>query len=239
MQQHSDTRLGTADLHVHTTFSDGRDTPHAVYSAARRRGVDVLAITDHDSLVGALVAADAARRAQAPTFVIVGEEVSSAHGHILGLFLRELVRPGLSAAETILAIHEQGGLAIAAHPFWRTLQADGRPPHGVGSLVFDLPFDAVEVRNGGFTPSMMRANRRAEAAAAALRATRVGGSDAHVRQALGWAHTRFPGRTADDLRRAIAAGLTVPGSLLLNPAGVMRYAAWGITRPATRLEVSG
>ena len=239
MQQHSDTRLGTADLHVHTTFSDGRDTPHAVYSAARSRRIDVLAVTDHDSLVGALVAADAAQRAQAPPFVIVGEEVTSAQGHIIGLFLRELVRPGLSAADTIRAIHRQGGMAIAAHPFWRTLQADGKPPHGVGSLVFDLPFDAIEVRNGGFTPSMMRANRRAEAAAAAVRTPRVGGSDAHVRQAIGWAHTRFPGRTPDDLRRAIAAGLTAPGALLLNPTGVMRYAAWGITRPAARLEASG
>jgi len=232
MQIQPGLRLGTADLHVHTNFSDGGDTPHAVYSSARRRGLDIIAITDHDTLVGALVAADAARRAEAPPFVIVGEEVTSAQGHILALFLRELVRPHMSAADTIQAIHAQGGLAIAPHPFWRTLAAEGSTPHGVGALIFDLAFDAIEVRNGGFTPSMVRANRRAAAAAGALGATRVGGSDAHVRQAIGWSHTRFPGRTPDDLRQAIAAGTTSVGGLLLNPAGVMRYAAWGLSRPA-------
>lgn len=227
-----ETRHGTADLHVHTNFSDGRDTPYDVYVSARRRGLDVVAITDHDVLVGGLIAADIARRAGGTPEVIVGEEVSTAQGHVIGLFLRELVRPGMSAADTIAAIHAQGGLAIAAHPFWRTLGTQGVRPHGVGELVFDLPFDALEVRNGGFTPSMMRANRRAVAAAQALRATTVGGSDAHVRQAIGWAHTRFPGRTARDLRRAIAESETSAGAVLLNPAGVMRYAAWGLSRPA-------
>jgi hypothetical protein len=53
-----------------------------------------------------------------------------------------------------------------------------------------------------------------------------------VRQAAGWAHTRFPGRTPADLRAALAAGTTAAASLLLNPAGVVRYAAWGVTRPA-------
>jgi predicted metal-dependent phosphoesterase TrpH len=232
MQKQNGLRHGTADLHVHTNLSDGRDTPHAVYATARERGLDVIAITDHDTLIGALIAADASRRAAAPPSVIVGEEVTSAQGHIIGLFLRELVRPGMSAADTIRAIQAQGGLAIAPHPFWRTLAAEGSTPHGVGALVFDLPFDALEVRNGGFTPSMMRANRRATAAAQVLGATAVGGSDAHVRQAVGWAHTRFPGRTPDELRRAIATGTTAAGALVLNPAGVVRYAARGLLRPA-------
>jgi predicted metal-dependent phosphoesterase TrpH len=229
---------GTADLHVHTHFSDGNDSPEAVLQTARSRRLDVLAITDHDCLVGAILASAVARRCGGPPYLVVGEEITSSQGHILGLFLRELVHPGQSAADTIAAIHEQGGLAIAAHPFWRALSATEDAPRGVGALVFDLPFDAVETRNGGFTPSMMRANRRAESAARALALPRTGGSDAHVRQAIGWAHTRFPGSTPDDLRQAILAGTTSAGALLLNPAGVMRYAAWGLTR-TPRVEVSG
>lgn len=220
---------GTADIHIHTHFSDGRDSPAAVLDRARRCGLDVVAITDHDQLVGGVVAADLAARAGGPPFVIVGEEVSSRDGHILGLFLRELIPPGLSAADTVAAIHAQGGLAIAAHPFWRALRAGGMTPRGSGSLIFDLPFDAIEVRNGGFTPSMVRANRQAELAAAGLGASRVGGSDAHIRQAIGWAHTRFPGRTPAELRQAIQDGTTQPGSLLMTPAGVMRYAAWALS----------
>lgn len=238
MQKPLELRRGTADLHVHTTASDGSDSPHAVYQTAARRGLDVIAVTDHDTLLGGLIAADVARRAEAPPCVIVGEEVSSSQGHIIGLFLRELVRPGMNAADTIRAIHAQGGVAIAPHPFWRTLAAETARPHGVGALVFDLPFDAIEVRNGGFTPSMVRANRRAAAAAKALDATAVGGSDAHVRQAIGWAHTRFPGHTPDDLRRALAARATSPSGLLLNPTGVIRYAAWGLSRPTAERSLA-
>ena len=111
MQKPLELRRGTADLHVHTTASDGSDSPHAVYQTAARRGLDVIAVTDHDTLLGGLIAADVARRAEAPPCVIVGEEVSSSQGHIIGLFLRELVRPGMNAADTIRAIHAQGGVA--------------------------------------------------------------------------------------------------------------------------------
>src|SRR2546430_13305684 len=113
-------KRGRADLHMHTTFSDGWPEPHQLVDHARSAGLDVIAVTDHDTIEGALRAADfAASRPDAP-HVIVGEEVSSRHGHILGLFLERRVRPGMSAAATVDAIHDQDGIAIAAHPFWRT-----------------------------------------------------------------------------------------------------------------------
>lgn len=218
---------GTADLHAHTRHSDGADSPKEVLQWAARAGLDVLAITDHDTISGAEIAAELAGESGTGPDVIVGEEVSSADGHILALFICDLVPPGMPAAETVAAIHEQGGLAIAAHPFWR---AEPRRPYryGVGSLIETVDFDAVEVLNGGFTPSMISANNRAAAAAGSR--TRVGGSDAHVKHALGWAHTRFCGRSAAELRAALSAGQVAPGRSRIDPVGLRRYATWSLGR---------
>jgi predicted metal-dependent phosphoesterase TrpH len=94
-----------ADLHIHTSYSDGLPEPEATVNyAATRTQLQVIAITDHDTLDGACQAHDYCRRHR-DTFghleVIIGEEVSSHDGHILGLFLRERVPPGLSAEDTI------------------------------------------------------------------------------------------------------------------------------------------
>src|SRR5437660_227974 len=136
---------GTADLHVHTTYSDGWPTPaQLVRHVARNTELDVIAVADHDTIAGALQAQELAAAFTRP-HVIVAEEDSSRNGHILGLFLEKRVRPGMSAAATVDAIHAQGGIAVAAHPFWRTARAvRGRVVHGVGWLAADLDFDAVE-----------------------------------------------------------------------------------------------
>src|SRR3979490_2558567 len=103
---------GRADLHMHTTVSDGWPTPkELVEHAARRAGLDVIAVTDHDTIEGALRAQEhGAKRAR--FYVIVGEEVSSRDGHIVALFIERRVRPGMSAAPHVDAIHAQGGLAL-------------------------------------------------------------------------------------------------------------------------------
>ena len=229
---------GIADLHVHTEHSDGEDSPGEVLEWAERIGLDVIAITDHDAIDGALIAAELADgRADGPE-VIVGEEVSSRDGHILALFIDRLVPPDMTANQTVAAIHEQGGLAIAAHPYWRTSSLDHKGRlYGLGDRIAELDFDAVEVINGGFTPSMIGANRRAGWVAEALGRTPVGGSDAHVKHALGWAHTRFDGRTASDVRRSIAAGRTQAGRSPIRPTGLRRYATWTLGR--LRLQAAG
>ena len=109
---------GRADLHVHTVWSDGAQRPEVIVEAAHDRQVDVVAITDHDEIRGALRARDWAREhPELGVDVVVGEEISTLNGHLLGLFLEECVPPGLSALDTISEIHAQGGLAVAAHPF--------------------------------------------------------------------------------------------------------------------------
>jgi hypothetical protein len=222
---------GTADLHIHTNFSDGADTPRDVVRWAERKRLDVIAITDHDTIEGALVAADFARESRSNPDVIVGEEVSSVDGHILGLFLKTCVAPGMSAEDTVAAIHDQGGVAIAAHPFWRHEVNNRRGwIYSVGDHVEAVPFDAVEVLNGGFTPSMIAANRRAGDVARTLDLTQVGGSDAHVRHAIAWGYTRFEGRSARQLRQSILAGTTRAGRSRLGIAGLQRYAYWSLGR---------
>jgi predicted metal-dependent phosphoesterase TrpH len=224
---------------VHTSCSDGWPSPEAVVDHVTLRGdLDVIAITDHDTMEGALrAAAYASAIPQAPN-VIVGEEVSSRHGHILGLFLERRIRPGMSAAATIAAIHEQGGVAIAAHPFWRTeRQARGRGVHGVGWWAAELAFDAIEVENS--TPGFYLFNQMAHRLCEAAGCAELGNSDAHILDAIGRAYTSFPGRSPQSLRAAIGQGRTAAHRERYHPMGLVRYAAWGIDhRRQRRLTAS-
>jgi predicted metal-dependent phosphoesterase TrpH len=103
------------ELHCHTSASfDSLANPGAVARAALSRGLTHLAVTDHDRIDAALRLRDAAPDGLT---VIVGEEVKSADGDLIALFLREVVPPGLSAVETIAAVREQGGLVGVPHPF--------------------------------------------------------------------------------------------------------------------------
>jgi predicted metal-dependent phosphoesterase TrpH len=212
---------------MHTTVSDGWPTPHELVDhAARRAKLDVIAVTDHDTIEGALRARDhAARRAR--FHVIVGEEVSSRDGHIVALFLERRVRPGMSAAATVDAIHDQGGLAVAVHPFWRTQRRiRSGPVHGVGWLAAELDFDAIEVENA--TPGFYLVNQLAHRLNLGLRTAELGSSDAHILDAVGRAFTEFPGKTPEALRAAIEAEKTVARRRRYRAVGLVRYAAWGL-----------
>jgi hypothetical protein len=218
---------GRADLHMHTSFSDGWPSPaELVDHVVMNTDLNVIAVTDHDTIEGALRAVERADRRR-KIEVIVGEEVSSRDGHILALFLESRVRPGMSAAATVHAIHDQGGIAIAAHPFWRTLrQVRSGPVHGVGWLAAELDFDAIEVENA--TPGFYIMNQLAHRLNLGLQASEIGSSDAHILDAVGRAYTSFPGRAAADLRLAIEAGRTEVGRSRYRAVGLVRYAAWGI-----------
>lgn len=103
------------DLHCHTSASfDSLANPAAVARAAAARGLTHLAVTDHDRIDAALRLRDAAPPGLT---IIVGEEVKTADGDLIAVFLREPVPPGLSAVETIAAVREQGGLVGVPHPF--------------------------------------------------------------------------------------------------------------------------
>jgi hypothetical protein len=211
---------------MHTTASDGWPEPHELVDHAHATGLDVIAVTDHDTIEGALRAAEHASR-RSKVHVVIGEEVSSRDGHIVGLFLERRIRPGMSASATVHAIHEQGGLAVAVHPFWRTQRRTrGGPVHGVGWLAAELDFDAVEVENA--TPGFYVFNQLARRLNMGLGCAELGGSDAHILDAIGRAFTEFPGRTPEALRTAIESATTLARRRRYRAVGLMRYAAWGL-----------
>ena len=112
-------RAGRAfiDLHCHTSASfDSLATLGAVLRAAAARGLTHLAVTDHDRIDAALRAQDVAPDGLT---IIVGEEVKTVDGDLIAVFLERVVPPGMSAAETIAAVREQGGLVGVPHPFDR------------------------------------------------------------------------------------------------------------------------
>jgi predicted metal-dependent phosphoesterase TrpH len=212
---------------MHTRYSDGRSTVRQVLErASADPHLDVIAITDHNTIEGSLEAATLA-----PAYaveVIVGEEVTSLQGHILGLFLTERVPPGLSGRDTVARIHAQGGVAIAAHPFVPRrdhLRGIGWVPMGVGKALTEIPFDGVEVVNSfpPFALANLRA-RRIQTTKEDLAA--LGGSDAHVLEAVGKGRTRFPGRTAADLARAIRERRTSAHGSLYGPRLILTYTGY-------------
>lgn len=202
-------RRGRADLHIHTLASDGTNSVLEILDHVEARtDLDVIAIADHDRVDAALaaraIAADRGLRAE----VIVGEEVSSLGGHVLALFVEGRIRPLRTLSSTIAEIHDAGGLAIPAHPLVPyPLCAQGWVLRGLLDRS-DERFhpDALET----FNPTMLgrpwhaRVVRFAEERGLAM----VGNSDAHALAAIAAGWTEFPGRTAEDVRAAIAGHAT-------------------------------
>jgi len=199
-----------ADLHIHTDYSDGTASVREVLAhVASCTDLRVIAITDHNTIAGAL---EARRLATAyGVEVIVGEEVSTAEGHLLALFVEEELPPRRPAAETIAAVHAQGGLCIAAHPYDWCMPSLGRAGlrqrcAGPGC---EWPLDAIESFNASVW--LPRFNSAAAAAGERLGLPLIGGSDAHHPATIGLGYTLFPGQTAADLRYAIRMRVTRPG----------------------------
>ncbi|MEM6282776.1 MAG: PHP-associated domain-containing protein [Chloroflexota bacterium] len=216
-----------ADFHMHTTCSDGLMSPEALVEyVAANTDLTVIAVTDHETIEGSLIA-----KAYAEHFagdfngleVITGSEIRSADGEILALYIYEDVPPGLSGEETIARIHAQGGLAIAAHPysfFFAMLGKVGMV--GAQDRIANLPFDAVEVINGTpteiFTNPYTRWRNRQWA-----NRPESGGSDSHYIRSLGATYTWFPGSSAADLRHALETGQIKPGGSIYNPFLIFNY----------------
>jgi predicted metal-dependent phosphoesterase TrpH len=178
------------DLHCHSSASfDSLADPASLMAKARRIGLTHLAITDHERIDGALRARDLA---PADLTIIVGEEVRSADGDLIGLYLERAVPPGLSAADTAAAIHDQGGLVGLPHPFDRFRSSGGSRAEDEQRALDALAsaVDYVEVHNA-------RAYRDANPLAAAFAETRgmpgTASSDAHSVMELGVAQTVVSG----------------------------------------------
>lgn len=160
------------DLHCHTRASfDSLSRPRDVARAAAERGLTHLAVTDHDRIDGALEARDFAPPGLA---ILVGEEIKTTSGDLIGVFLERAVPPGLSPSEAIAAVREQGGLVGIPHPFDRFRNSLARD-EALGELAGLV--DWVEVHNSRLVGS---GNERAATFAAEHGLPGVAVSDAHT-----------------------------------------------------------
>ena len=161
----------SVEFHCHTHASkDSLTLPVDLISAARRKGIDRVVVTDHNSIVGA-------REAQAidPELIIVGEEIMTTKGEILAAFVREEIPAMLSPQDTIAILKEQGAFISISHPFDELRKGGWKE----NDLLEILPFvDAIEVYNSRCM--FPRFNRRAELFAREHNIAGTVGSDAHA-----------------------------------------------------------
>lgn len=218
--------MGKADLHVHTSHSDGMaDVPALLDYVESQTDFDVIAITDHDDITGALRARERWANGHYRFAVVPGVEVTTIEGHILALFIDEPVPSLRPVEETLEAIHRLGGLAIVPHPFtWLTRGLGLRHIRRVIDCERDgVHFDGIEVTNG--TPAGRQGARKAKRLNdAEFHLAEIGGSDAHFLPAIGAGYTEFEGTTPVALRQAIA-GRTTRGVTGRHPTlGEIGYA---------------
>jgi predicted metal-dependent phosphoesterase TrpH len=199
------------DLHVHTSHSvDGMFPVREIVESARRKGLDGIAITDHNTMAGVREATGLSGRG---FMVIPGMEVSSRGAHVVALGIRREIPRGLPVGETVDLIRREGGVAIAAHPF-----VPGKNP----GAIREARFDAMEVLNSrAFFLSNPLSRRYAER----NHITMVAGSDAHHADDVGTAYTCVDCRpTVDAVLEEIRSGRTsVGGRALPLPTLLWRF----------------
>jgi predicted metal-dependent phosphoesterase TrpH/glycosyltransferase involved in cell wall biosynthesis len=173
----------SADLHMHTSHSyDCATDPEALVDHCIDQGLGAIAVTDHNEVDGALEAAALGK----PIVVIVGEEVKTAQGEVIGLYLHERIEPGMSMGDTIAAIQEQGGLVYMPHPFDRLHTIPDAP-----TLLRHLDeIDILEVYNSRLLFDSF--NDDALRFASKYNLIQAAGSDAHVLPGIGTALNRIP-----------------------------------------------
>ena len=197
-----------ADPHCHTVASDGMVTPAELVAAASAARVDLIAVTDHDTM--ASVRETKERGAAAGLTIVAGQEITTrwpAQTHVMGWFLDTPVKRGMSVEDTVAAIHDQGGLAIVPHPFI-PVYFGAIQPEMLRRLLEKTRVDGMETM---FTAPLGPWRRRQLevfiAEHAARLGARVGGSDCHFgAHDIGSVVTRYDG----DFRIAIEQRTTVP-----------------------------
>lgn len=216
-----------ADPHCHTVVSDGMVTPAQLVDAAVQAHVDLIAVTDHDTM-------DAVKEAQRigqtnGVVVVAGQEITTkwpAQTHMLGWFLEKPVKRDMSLEETVDAIHDQGGLAIIPHPFMPTYFASIQPGM-LSRLIEKHHVDGIEIL---FTAPLGSRRRKTlddfYAANKERLGAAVGGSDCHFgAHDMASVVTRYDG----DFRTALMQRTTEPRRLRhpgLPPAGVAIRQQW-------------
>lgn len=186
------------DLHVHTRYShDSTTTLDQIIAYSQKRGLDGVAITDHDVVTGALKLIQKVEG----LLVIPGVEVTTSRGHVLALNITRPIPMELSPFETVQIIHEAGGIAVAAHPtvFYKGLRGQ-----------VNSNFDAVEVINASSFPFFL-STHLSQKLAVRLNLPQTAGSDAHYASEIGFAYTVVDTEPeVNEIVHAIKKGATIP-----------------------------
>jgi predicted metal-dependent phosphoesterase TrpH len=213
-----DAVLGKADLHIHSGAGDGvASVAEILEYVEHETDLDLIAITDHDLIHGALEARELVARRGYRFELLIGIEITTLEGHLLAYDLCEPINMLLPLSHTIRLVHEQGGFCVVPHPMsWLTRSIGYR---GLCRVMEDereeVTFDGLEVLN----PTL--AGRVIYEKALVMNRDQwglaeTGGSDAHSLEFIGSGYTLFPGKSAEDFRHALAEKATRAGGRFLG-----------------------
>jgi len=194
------------DFHVHTCYSKDCSTSlEDVIICSKKRGLNGVAITDHDTVEGAL---KLLKKSNDQTIIIPGIEVSTKAGHILGINVTTSIPQGLSIEETVERIHEAGGISIAAHP-----SAIYKSGIGLSEKIVSQGIDAVEVINSSAFPFFLL-NYLSRRLAYRTKLPQIGGSDSHLPETIGLAYTIIGNvdvnSEIEEIIHAVKKGMSIP-----------------------------
>jgi hypothetical protein len=172
-----------ADFHVHTFFGDGALPPWEIAAEAWRRGLDVIAVTNHNQMVAARLGAWLVGRGSEP-LLLKGEEITAPNYHLVAIGISHSISWRSSAADAIAAVHAQGGVAIAAHPVRKQDEYDARAMASLDGTEVANPVIYEEPRSAA---ELVEFERRVKAHNP--RVAPIGASDFHHRSPLGLCRT--------------------------------------------------
>jgi len=214
-----------AETHCHTTSSDGRHPPDQVVLEANKKGLDFLAVTDHNTFRGAVLAQRAVKlRGLEKPVVIPGNEVRTTKGDVLVLCEKPLSKIKKDPWDLRDLADENNCVMIAAHPYSIIEPA-------VGDFIREAPelFDAIEVWNATNLPFL---NSKAARVARELGKPGTAGSDAHVKEEIGSAYTLVytDEGSVESFLEAVRKGDIRPVKGLPSLTAVLAHLAWGVKR---------
>ncbi len=212
------------DLHIHSNHSsDSNLSVDDILKQAVKRGLNGIAICDHNAVEGSLHARRRAKDLKLPLLVLSGAEVSTTRGHLIVLGITENIQPELSPEETITIAHQRGAVVVAVHPFKK---------RSIGN-VDGLEVDAIETFN---SRCVFGENGKAKTMAQALGKPQVGGSDSHMLATIGLGYTEIEADPDEKaILAAIKAGRTISGGEVAPLYVVFIQVLRGFLRRLTRL----
>jgi histidinol phosphatase-like PHP family hydrolase len=204
--------LSAAEVHAHTLASDGMVTAVELVRAAAGAGLQVVCVTDHDTIPDLGEAVDVG--AELGVDVVRGEEVTCVFPpgtHIVALFIDRQIRMHMSLEDTVDAVHDQGGLAIVAHPFMPTYFAS-MSERRLERLLESRTVDGIELRHTA--PVLPGTWKRLDEFYSARReqlGAALGAGDSHFGPAdIGRVVTVFEGTGSAALRASLERRTTSP-----------------------------